>query len=92
MNKTELTKKISADMKITKKDAGIAVDAILETITDVVGTRQKVQIPGFGTFDVRDRKSYIGRNPKSGEEIEIQSVSVPIFKASRRLRNNIAYE
>ena len=90
MNKTELARKISDDMKITRKDAGVAVDAILETIIDVVGTGEKVQIPGFGTFDIRDRDSYVGRNPKSGEVIQIQPITVPVFRASRTLRSRIA--
>jgi len=86
MNKTELTNKVAQKAELDKKTAEKAVNAIIETLTEAFDAGEKVQIMGFGTFEVRERPAHIGRNPATGESIEIAASKTPVFKASKTLK------
>lgn len=72
-----------------QKDAAKAVDAVFETVMDSLSKGEKVQIIGFGNFEVRDRSARKGRNPQTGEEIQIAASKVPAFKAGKALREAV---
>ncbi|WP_339062700.1 HU family DNA-binding protein [Tepidibacillus marianensis] len=87
MNKTELIAKVAEMAELTKKDATKAVDAIFETISEALKEGDKVQLIGFGNFEVRERSARKGRNPQTGEEIEIAASKVPAFKPGKALKD-----
>ncbi|MBO8163016.1 MAG: HU family DNA-binding protein [Brevibacillus sp.] len=89
MNKTELIAKVAETTELTKKDATKAVDAVLDAIAEALKAGEKVQLIGFGNFEVRERAARKGRNPQTGEEIEIASSRVPAFKPGKALRDVI---
>lgn len=89
MNKTDLVNAVAESTDLSKKDAGKAVDAVFQTIMDSLGTGERVQIIGFGNFEVRDRSARKGRNPQTGEEIQIPASKVPAFKAGKALRDAV---
>lgn len=90
MNKTELINAIAAEAEISKKDAGKALDAFIETVTNTLKNDEKVQLIGFGTFEVRERAAREGHNPATGEKITIAASKVPAFKAGKALKDTIA--
>ena len=87
MNKTELVAAVAEKAEISKKDADSAVNAVIESIIEAVASKDKVQIVGFGTFEARERKEKIGKNPRTGEEIKIAASVVPAFKAGKALKD-----
>ena len=89
MNKTDLINAVSDKADLTKKEAGAAVDAVFESIQSSLQNGEKVQLIGFGNFEVRDRAARKGRNPQSGEEIEIPASKVPAFKAGNALKDAV---
>ena len=89
MNKTELISRVAEISEITKKDAEKAVNATLEAIEGALAGGEKVQLVGFGTFEVRDRAARTGRNPKTGEEIKIPATKVPAFKPGKALKEKV---
>ena len=89
MNKTELISRVAEISEITKKDAEKAVNATLEAIEVTMAGGEKVQLVGFGTFEVRDRAARTGRNPKTGEEIKIPATKVPAFKPGKALKEKV---
>lgn len=89
MNKTELVSAVAELSEISKKDAAKAVDAVFETITNTLKTGERVQLIGFGNFEVRDRAARKGRNPQTGEEIQIAASKVPAFRAGKALRDAV---
>jgi len=89
MNKTDLVNAVAEKTELSKKDAGKAVDAVFQTIMDSLGEGERVQIIGFGNFEVRTRKARKGRNPQTGEEIQIPETKVPAFKAGKALRDAV---
>ena len=89
MNKTDLVKAVSVQAELTQKDAAKAVDAIFETISNTLAQNEKIQLIGFGTFEVRERAARKGRNPQTGEEIDIAASKVPAFKAGKELKEAI---
>ncbi|WP_020008345.1 HU family DNA-binding protein [Salinicoccus albus] len=89
MNKTDLVNAVSDDADLTKKEAGAAVDAVFNTIQESLKKGEKVQLIGFGNFEVRERSARKGRNPQSGEEIEIAASKVPAFKAGKALKDAV---
>ncbi|CAM4149191.1 HU family DNA-binding protein [Lacicoccus alkaliphilus] len=89
MNKTDLINAVSDKADLTKKEAGAAVDAVFESIQDSLKNGEKVQLIGFGNFEVRERAARKGRNPQSGEEIEIAASKVPAFKAGKALKDAV---
>lgn len=88
-NKTELIEKVAQATDLTKKDAQAAVEAVFDSITETLSKEEKVQIIGFGTFEVRERAARKGRNPQTGEEIEIPASKVPAFKAGKALKESV---
>ena len=89
MNKTELVSSVAEKAEITKKDAEKVVNAVFGSIEDALAKGDKVQLVGFGTFEVRERAARTGRNPKTGEEIDIPATKVPSFKAGKSLRDSV---
>ena len=87
MNKTELVAAVEEKAEISKKDADSAVNAVIESIIEAVASKDKVQIVGFGTFEARERKEKIGKNPRTGEEIKIAASVVPAFKAGKAFKD-----
>ena len=89
MNKTELVKVVAEQAELTQKDAAKAVDALIETISETLAQGEKIQLIGFGTFEVRERSARKGRNPQTGEEIEIAASKVPAFKPGKELKEAV---
>ena len=87
MNKTELVAAVAEKAEISKKDADSAVNAVIESIIEAVASKDKVQIVGLGTFEARERKEKIGKNPRTGEEIKIAASVVPAFKAGKAFKD-----
>lgn len=89
MNKTELVTRVAETTELTKKDATKAVDAILDAIADTLKAGDKVSLIGFGNFEVRERAARKGRNPQTGEEIEIAASKMPAFKPGKELKDSV---
>ena len=90
MNKTELINAIAAKSGLSKKDSEKALAATVEAITCSLKKKEKVQLVGFGIFDVKDRAARIGRNPKTKEPINIPATRTPVFKAGKALKDAVA--
>ena len=90
MNKAELITAVSEKTGLSKKVSEKAVHAALDTMTETLEIGEKVQLVGFGVFDVKERGDRIGRNPKTKEEIEIPASRVPQFKAGKLLKEAVA--
>ncbi|MEO0202589.1 MAG: HU family DNA-binding protein [candidate division WOR-3 bacterium] len=86
MNKAQLISEVAKRAELTKKEAKAAVDAVFSAIKDALSKGQKVRLIGFGTFEVRKRSARKGKNPKTGQTINIPSRKVPAFKASAELK------
>ena len=89
MNKNELIASIATAADLSKADASRAVDAVLDTITDALKTGDDVRLVGFGTFSVAHRAASEGRNPQTGEEIEIEGANKPVFKPAKALKDGL---
>lgn len=89
MNKTELIAEVAAKANITKKDADAAVNAIVGAITDALVKGDKVQLVGFGTFEVRTRGARTGRDPRTSKVIQIPASKAPAFKAGKALKDSV---
>ena len=90
MTKVELIAAVANDANLTKKDAEAAVNSALNAITAALKEGDKVQLVGFGSFEVKKRAARIGRNPKTKESIEIPASVVPVFKAGKALKDTVA--
>ena len=90
MNKTELVAVVAEKSGISKKDAERVVSATFETITAQLMKGEKVQISGFGIFEVKEREARVGRNPRTKEAIEIPASKAPAFKASKALKDTVS--
>ncbi len=90
MNKTELVAAVAEKANLSKKDADAAVAAVVASIEDALKAGEKVQLVGFGTFEVRERSARQGRNPQTGKTVEIPASKVPAFKAGKALKDAIA--
>lgn len=88
-NKAELVEKVASKTNLTKKDVTATVEALFQSIEEMLADGDKVQIIGFGTFEVRERAARKGRNPQTGEEIEIPATKVPGFKAGKALKDAV---
>lgn len=86
MNKVELVEKVATSAGLTKTEADAAINAFVETLTDVLKDGDKINLKGFGTFEVREREARTGRNPRTGEAMTIAASKVPAFKASSTLK------
>ncbi len=88
-NKAELVDRVAKKTQLTKKDVSATVEALFETIQEALKAGEKVQVIGFGNFEVRERAARKGRNPQSGEEIQIEASKVPAFKAGKALKDAV---
>ena len=86
MNKAELIAKIAEESKLTKKAAETALDAFVKSVQGALKDGEKVQLVGFGTFEVRQRAARKGRNPQTKAEIKIPASKAPVFKAGKALK------
>ncbi len=90
MNKAELIAKVTETAGLSKKDAEAAVNAVIDGIGDALSKGDKVQLIGFGTFEVKERKARQGRNPRKPDElIEIPASKAPVFKAGKSLKDAV---
>ncbi len=89
MNKTELIDAIASAADLPKASAGRALDAVVDSITDALKRGDQVSLVGFGTFAVKPRAARSGRNPQTGETIEIAASIVPSFKAGKALKDAV---
>lgn len=90
MNKAELINAVAEKADVSKKDAEAVISATLETITAALKEGDKVQLVGFGSFEVKKRAARMGRNPKTKEAIEIPATTIPVFKAGKALKEKTA--
>lgn len=90
MNKMDLINKVAEKSGLTKKDAEAAINSFLEAIGEALAEGERVQLIGFGTFETRKRSARSGRNPQTGETIEIPETIVPAFKPGNKLKEAIA--
>ena len=90
MNKTELVAAVAEKAGMTKKDVERVMNAAMDTVIQNLSGGEKVQISGFGIFEVKDRESRIGRNPRTKENIQIPATRLPVFKASKVLKDTIS--
>ncbi|MBT8895190.1 HU family DNA-binding protein [Lactobacillus delbrueckii subsp. bulgaricus] len=89
MNKTELVSVVSEKTEFSKKESAQIVDALFASIEEALAKGEKVQLIGFGTFEVRERAARKGRNPQTGAEIEISASKVPAFKPGKALKDAV---
>ncbi len=89
MNKTELISSVAEAAGVSKKDTEQVLNAFFNTVQETLKQDDKVQIPGFGSFEVRKRAARTGRNPHTGETIEIAAAKVPAFKPGKSLKDAI---
>ena len=88
-NKADLVDKVADKTGLTKKDSNAAVEAVFDSIQEFLAEEEKVQLIGFGTFEVRERAARKGRNPQTGEEIQIPATKVPAFTAGKNLKEAV---
>jgi DNA-binding protein HU len=89
VNKTELVANVAEKAGLTKKDAEKALGAVIESIEEALVEGDKIQLIGFGTFEVKDRAARTGRNPQTGKEIKIAASRNPVFKAGKALKDAV---
>ena len=90
MNKSELVTSIAEKSNLTKKDAELALNGFLSSVEEALASGEKVQLVGFGTFEVRERKAREGRNPRNPEEvIKIPASKAPVFRAGKALKETV---
>lgn len=89
MNKTELVNAIAEQANITKADAGRFLDAFTKTVESTLASSDSITLVGFGTFAIKDRPARKGRNPQTGEEIEIAAAKIPSFKPGKTLKDAV---
>lgn len=87
MTKADLIEDISRAAEMSRKDAELIVDTVFESIVRSLRTGQKIEIRGFGSFRTRERKSRLGRNPKTGARVEVPAKRIPYFKPSKELKD-----
>lgn len=90
MNKAELIGSVAEKAGMSKKDSEKAVNAVFASVSDALANGEKVQLVGFGTFEVRERAARTGRNPQTGEEIQIAASRVPAFRAGKVLKDSVS--
>lgn len=89
MNKTELIQAAAEASGVSKKDTAAVVEAVFANIADTMAKGDKIQLIGFGTFEVRDRAAREGKNPRTGEIVKIDACRVPAFKAGKALKDKV---
>ena len=90
MTKMDLIAKVAEKTEFTKKDADIAVAAVLDSISEALGEGDKVSLVGFGTFEVKERAARKGHNPKTKQPIDIPASKAPVFKAGKALKDAVS--
>ncbi len=90
MNKTELIAAVAEKTGLSKKDSDAAIAAVVDAITESLVQGEKVQLVGFGSFEVKSRSARMGRNPHTKEPIEIPASRIPVFKAGKALKDTVA--
>ncbi len=90
MNKTELVAATAEKAGLSKKDAEKAVNGVIDAITEAMVKGDKVQLVGFGAFEVKERAARVGRNPRTGKEINIAASKIPQFKAGKALKDAVS--
>lgn len=90
MNKAELINAAAEKSGLSKKDTEAAVSAAIEAITESLTQGEKVQLVGFGSFEVKSRAARVGRNPRTKETIEIPASKIPVFKAGKALKDTVS--
>ena len=86
MTKAELVERVSDQINLTKKQTEVVVNTVFQSITESLSEGKKVELRGFGSFRIRERNARIGRNPKSGAQVDVPAKRVPFFKAGKELR------
>ena len=89
MNKTELVAAAAEQTGMTKKDTEKALNAAFDVSASALSKGEKVQVSGFGIFEVKEREARMGRNPRTGEEIKIEASTAPVFKAGTQLKDSV---
>ena len=89
MNKTELTAALAANAGLSKKDAEKVLNSFVDVVTETLAKGEKIQIVGFGSFEVKTRPARVARNPRTGEEIKIEASKAPVFKAGKALKDSV---
>ena len=89
MNKSELIEKLAEKMNMPVREAVSITNTIIETMKDSLANNQHIEIRGFGSFIIKEYKSYTGRNPKTGEQIKVSRKSLPFFKVGKDLREKV---
>ena len=89
MTKSDLINSVAAKADVSKKDADKLVNAVLDSIVEALASGDKVQLVGFGTFEVRERAERKGRNPRTKEDIVIPASKLPVFKAGKGMKDSI---
>lgn len=90
MNKQDLVASLSAQLDLSKREAGTAIDTVFDSIARAVAKGEKVSIPGFGSFERRKRAARTARNPQTGAAIKVPATSVPAFKAGKGFKESVA--
>lgn len=90
MNKTELAAAVAAKTEMTKKDTEKVVNAVFETVSEMLANGEKVQVVGFGTFEVKERAARTAKNPRTRETVSVPATRVPAFKAGQALKTKVA--
>lgn len=90
MTKRELIEKLADQVKdLSLKDAEIIVNTVFDTMTDALAAGDRIEIRGFGSFQVKERRSREGRNPRTGDKVEVESKKVPFFKVGKELKERV---
>ncbi len=89
MNKMDIINKLAGDINVNQKIAKIAVDTIIDSVKKAIINNERVEIRGFGSFTLREYKAYKGRNPKSGEMVNVEPKKLPYFKVGKELKEMI---
>ncbi len=89
MNKTDFVKKVAAENGLTQKKAAEVVDSVLGAVVAAVAAGEKVSFPGFGTFESKARAARVGKNPQTGEAVQIAAATVPAFKAGKAFKDKV---
>lgn len=90
MNKTDLIASVASSSGVSKKDVELVIKTAIDSITSSLQNGEKIQISGFGCFEVKERKARVARHPKTGDPMNVAATRVPVFKPSKALKDTIA--
>ena len=89
MNKGEMVAALAAKTELTKKDSEVALNGVIDVISEALAKGEKVQLIGFGTFEAKNRPARVARNPRTGESVKIAASKAPVFKAGKALKDAV---